>query len=186
MYGYISGKVVEIGSSYVIIDNHGIGYQIYVPNPYGFMIDKEYTIYTYSNIREDEYTLYGFKTREEKALFLKLISVKGLGPKMALPMLATGSISLLEEAIETENINYLKKFPKIGDKVARQVILDLKGKLNVINTGLFKREDHSQELSDALIGLGYKQADVKKIINKVNPELSVEDQIKEALKLLLK
>lgn len=186
MYGYISGRVVEIGSSYVIVDNHGIGYQIYVPNPYGFMMDKEYTIYTYSNIREDEYTLYGFKTREEKELFLKLISVKGLGPKMALPMLATGSISLLEEAIETENINYLKKFPKIGDKVARQVILDLKGKLNVINTGLFKREDHSEELSEALTGLGYKQADVKKIIGKVNPELSVEEQIKEALKLLLK
>lgn len=186
MYGYISGKIVEINSSYVIIDNHGIGYQIYVPNPYGFMIDKEYIIYTYSNIREDEYTLYGFKTREEKELFLKLISVKGLGPKMALPMLATGSISLLEEAIETENINYLKKFPKIGDKVAKQVILDLKGKLNVINTGLFKREDHSKELSDALLGLGYKQADVKKVIGKVNSELPVEEQIKEALKLLLK
>lgn len=186
MYGYISGKIVEINSSYVIIDNHGIGYQIYVPNPYGFMIDKEYVIYTYSNIREDEYTLYGFKTREEKELFLKLISVKGLGPKMALPMLATGSISLLEEAIETENINYLKKFPKIGDKVAKQVILDLKGKLNVINTGLFKREDHSKELSDALLGLGYKQADVKKVIGKVNSELPVEEQIKEALKLLLK
>ena len=186
MYGYISGKVVEIGSSYVIIDNHGIGYQIYVPNPYGFMIDKEYTIYTYSNIREDEYTLYGFKTKEEKELFLKLISVKGLGPKMALPMLATGSISLLEEAIETENINYLKKFPKIGDKVARQVILDLKGKLNVINTGLFKREDHSNELSDALLGLGYKQTDIKKVISKVDNSLSLEQQIKEALKLLLK
>lgn len=186
MYGYISGRVVEIYSSYVILDNSGIGYQIYVPNPYGFIIDREYTIYIYSNIREDEYTLYGFKTREEKELFLKLISVKGLGPKMALPMLATGSISLLEEAIETENINYLKKFPKIGDKVARQVILDLKGKLNVINTGLFKREDHLQELSDALIGLGYKQSDVKKIIGKVNAELSVEEQIKEALKLLLK
>lgn len=186
MYGYISGKITEINSNYVIIDNHGIGYQIYVPNPYGFMLEKEYTIYTYSNIREDEYTLYGFKTKEEKELFLKLISVKGLGPKMALPMLATGSISLLEEAIETENINYLKKFPKIGDKVAKQVILDLKGKLNVINTGLFKREDHSNELSEALLGLGYKQADIKKIINKVNIELSVEEQIKEALKLLLK
>lgn len=186
MYGYISGTIKEIESSYVIIDNHGIGYQIYVPNPYGFILDKDYTIYTYSNIREDEYTLYGFKTREEKELFLKLISVKGLGPKMALPMLATGSISLIEEAIETENINYLKKFPKIGDKVARQVILDLKGKLNVINTGLFKREDHSNELSEALIGLGYKQVDVKKVISKVNTELSLELQIKEALKLLLK
>lgn len=186
MYGYISGKVMEISSSYVILDNHGIGYQIFVPNPYGFMIDKEYTIYTYAHIREDEYSLYGFKTREEKELFLKLISVKGLGPKMALPMLATGSIALLEEAIETENINYLKKFPKIGDKVAKQVVLDLKGKLNVINTGLFKREDHLSEVTEALIGLGYKQMDIKKIIGKVNSELSVEEQIKEALKLLLK
>ena len=105
---------------------------------------------------------------------------------MALPMLATGSTSLIEEAIETENINYLKKFPKIGDKVARQVILDLKGKLNVINTGLFAREDHSKELTEALLGLGYKQADVKRIVSKVNSSLPVEEQIKEALKLLLK
>ena len=80
----------------------------------------------------------------------------------------------------------LKKFPKIGDKVARQVILDLKGKLNVINTGLFKREDHSNELSEALLGLGYKQVDVKKVVNKINSELKLEEQIKEALKLLLK
>lgn len=186
MYGYISGEIKEIEPSYVIIDNNGIGYLIYVPNPYGFMIGKNYTIYTYIKVAEDEYSLYGFKTKEEKELFLKLISVKGLGPKMALPMLATGSITMIEEAIETENINYLKKFPKIGDKVARQVILDLKGKLNVINTGLFKREDHSNELTEALLGLGYKQADVKKIVGKVNPELKLEEQIKEALKLLLK
>ena len=186
MYGYISGEIKEIEPSYVIIDNNGIGYLIYVPNPYGFMIGKNYTIYTYTKVAEDEYSLYGFKTKEEKELFLKLISVKGLGPKMALPMLATGSITMIEEAIETENINYLKKFPKIGDKVARQVILDLKGKLNVINTGLFKREDHSNELTEALLGLGYKQADVKKIVGKVNPELKLEELIKEALKLLLK
>ena len=170
----------------IIIDNNGIGYLIYVPNPYGFMLGKEYTIYTYTKVSEDEYTLYGFKTKEEKELFLKLISVKGLGPKMALPMLATGSINMIEEAIETENINYLKKFPKIGDKVARQLILDLKGKLNVINTGLFKREDHSNELTEALLGLGYKQIDIKKVLNKIDPLLSLEQQIKEALKLLLK
>ena len=162
MFGYIKGKITDVEASYVILENNGIGYLIYVPNP------------------------YGFKTKEEKELFLKLISVKGLGPKMALPMLATGSISMIEEAIETENINYLKKFPKIGDKVARQLVLDLKGKLNVINTGLFKREDHSSELFDALVGLGYKQADVKKIVSKVDPTLDLENQIKEALKLLLK
>ena len=138
MYGYISGTIKEVEASYIIIDNHGIGYQIYVPNPYSYMLEKEYTIYTYANVREDEYTLYGFKSKEEKELFLKLISVKGLGPKMALPMLATGSIKTIEEAIEGENINYLKKFPKIGDKVAKQVILDLKGKLSTVNTGIFK------------------------------------------------
>ena len=108
MYGYINGKITDIEASYVILENNGIGYLIYVPNPYGFMMEREYTIYTYTKVAEDEYTLYGFKTKEEKELFLKLISVKGLGPKMALPMLATGSISMIEEAIETENINYLK------------------------------------------------------------------------------
>ncbi len=186
MYGYIKGRVMEIDPNYIIIDNNGIGYLIFVPNPYGFSIGKEYTIYTYSNIREDEYSLYGFKTKEEKEFFLKLISVKGLGPKMALPILATGSISLVSEAIENENINYLKKFPKIGDKVAKQLVLDLKGKLNVVSTGMFKKEDHSNELTDALIGLGYKQSDIKKIISKIDSTKSLEEQIKEALKLFLK
>ena len=186
MYGYISGKVKEITSSYVIIDNHGIGYLIYVPNPYSYQLEKECIIYTYTNVREDEYTLYGFKSKEDKELFLKLISVKGLGPKMALPMLATGNSKLLEEAIEGENISYLKKFPKIGDKVAKQVILDLKGKLNIINTGIFKKEDHTEELISALTSLGYKLVDINKIIKKVDTTKEIDEQIKEALKLLLK
>ena len=105
---------------------------------------------------------------------------------MALPMLATGNTLLLEEAIEAENINYLKKFPKIGDKVAKQVILDLKGKMGVINTGIFKKEDHSDELVSALSSLGYKTADINKIIKKVDTTASIDSQIKEALKLLLK
>ena len=186
MFEYIFGKIVSIESSYIVLENNNIGYLIYVSNPYSYKENNDYKVYIYQHIREDENTLYGFKSKEEKNLFLRLIDVKGLGCKMALPMLATGSISMIEEAIETENINYLKKYPKIGDKVARQLVLDLKGKLNVINTGLFKREDHSSELFDALVGLGYKQADVKKIVSKVDPTLDLENQIKEALKLLLK
>lgn len=186
MYGYIKGKITEIGNNYVIIDNNNIGYIIYVPNPYSYQLEKDYTIYTYTCIREDEQSLYGFKNREEKELFLKLISVKGLGPKMALPIIATGSIDGIADAIERENILYLKKFPKIGDKVARQIILDLKGKINSLNTGLFKMEDTSNELMEVLLGLGYKQNDIKKIIPKVDSEQSLENQIKEALKLMLK
>ena len=184
MYGYINGKITDIEASYVILENNGIGYLIYVPNPYGFMMEREYTIYTYTKVAEDEYTLYGFKTKEEKELFLKLISVKGLGPKMALPMLATGSISMIEEAIETENINYLKKFPKIGDKVAKQIILDLKGKLSSIECT--DVNNSSEDLAAALEALGYKGSDIKSVIARVDPSLPIENQIKEALKLLLK
>ena len=125
------GIIKEIESSYIVIDNHGIGYLIYTANPYQFHEEEEVKIYVYQQIREDENTLYGFKTKEEKDLFLQLIQVKGLGCKMALPMFATGSSDGIIDAIERENILYLKKFPKIGDKLARQIILDLKGKLNV-------------------------------------------------------
>ena len=185
MYGYISGIIKDIESNYIIIDNNGIGYLIYVANPYYYQIDNKYLVYTYNAIREDEYSLYGFKSKEELNLFLKLISVKGLGPKMALPMFATGSISGIMDAIDRENILYLKKFPKIGDKVARQIILDLKGKLSVGNSN---NEDSNNdcELTQALVALGYKQVDVKRIIKNVDMNLSIENQIKEALKLLLK
>ena len=118
MYNYISGKVVLNECNYIVVDNSGIGYQIFVANPFSFEINKNYQIYLYNHIREDEFSLYGFKTLEEKELFMRLINVKGLGPKMALPMLATGSVSGIIDAIDRENLLYLTKFPKIGDKLA--------------------------------------------------------------------
>ena len=184
MYGYIKGYIKDIESNYVVIDNHDIGYQIYVPNPYSYKLNEQYTIYTYSYIREDEYSLYGFNTKEELNLFLKLISVKGLGPKMAIPMLATGSINGIVDAIDRENILYLKKFPKIGDKVARQIILDLKGKLASDNKDV--KDNVNDELVEALVALGYKRPDINKVVKNVDDTLTIENQIKEALKLLLK
>ena len=146
--------------------------------------DKEYIVYLYQHIREDENSLFGFKTKEDRNLFLKLIDVKGLGPKMALPILATGSISGIIDAIERENILYLKKFPKIGDKVARQMVLDLKGKLGVTNTT--NNLSNYEELIEVLKGLGYKQADISKVLPQIKTDLNIEEQVKEALKLLLK
>ena len=118
-------------------------------------------------------------------MFLQLIQVKGLGCKMALPMLATGSIEGIQDAIERENVLYLKKFPKIGDKVARQIILDLKGKLTTTATGE-KVTEKFTELVEVLKGLGYKQPDVKRVLPQIDSTLPLEDQIKEALKLMLK
>ncbi len=188
MYSYMNGTVTEVSSSFIVLETYGIGYLIYTPNPYSFHEKEEYKVYLYQQIKEDEHALFGFKTIEEKELFLKLIGVKGLGPKMALPILATGSINGIVDAIERENILYLKKFPKIGDKLAKQMILDLKGKLD--QSLMIENSSESplaqEELSEVLLGLGYKEKDFRSILPKVDRTLSIEEQIKEALKLLLK
>ena len=183
MYNYIIGKIKEVESNYVTLDNNGIGYLIYTPNPYAFKENEEYKIFLYQQIKEDEHLLFGFKTIDEKELFLKLISVKGLGPKMALPIIAMGSSSGIADAINRENILYLKKFPKIGDKLAKQMILDLKGKLDIKGDIV---ETTSDEVYDALVALGYKDKDIKGVIARINKDLSVEEQIKEALRLMIK
>ncbi len=184
MYSYIEGKITEIESNYITIENNGIGYQIYTANPYKFNINEQYKIYIYQYVREDEISLYGFKEKKEKELFLKLINVKGLGCKMALPILATGSIEGIIDAIERENILYLKKFPKIGEKVAKQIILDLKGKITT-NIDLTENIDNT-ELIETLKALGYKNQDINKVLPQVNKGNPLELQVKEALKLLMK
>ena len=187
MYSYLTVIIKEIESSYIVIDNHGIGYLIYVSNPYSFEEKKEYKVYVYQQIKEDEHSLFGFKNLAEKELFLKLISVKGLGCKMALPILAVGNVEGIMDAIERENILYLKKFPKIGEKLARQIILDLKGKLEFIGVGISDDEvTTSEELKEVLLGLGYKDKEIKGVLAKVNKDLTIEEQVKEALRLLLR
>ncbi len=182
MYEYMFGIIKKIESSYIVMEVNNIGYKIHVPNPYAFKENENMVIYLYNHIREDENSLYGFKEENEKELFLKLIGVKGLGPKMALPILATGSVEGIKDAINRENIIYLKKFPKIGDKVAKQIILDLKGKVTA-NNDINIKDD---ELYLVLQSLGYKSGDINNVVKQVNKNQDIELQIKEALKLLLR
>ena len=184
MFNYIKGKVVDQESNYIVVESNNIGFQIQVANPYSYELGNNEQIFLYNHIREEEYTLYGFKNKEEKELFLRLINVKGLGPKMALPMLATGSVNGIIDAIDRENVLYLTKFPKIGEKIARQIILDLKGKL-AANLQV-ENNSTNDELIDVLTSLGYKNSDIKKVIKSIDSSLPIELQVKEALKLLLK
>ena len=183
MFDVIEGKVIDIEVNYVCISTSGIGFKVFVPNPYSFKLDEEIKVYLHNQIKEDEYSLYGFKSKEERNIFLKLINVKGLGPKIALPILAGSTVEGLMDAIERENVLYLEKFPKVGEKLARQIILDLKGKL-------VSKENSSSgvndELIEVLLSLGYKRPDINRVVKDVNGSLSIESQIKEALKLLLK
>ena len=182
MYRYIIGIVTEQDSNNITLECNNVGYQVFVSNPYSYELNNEYKVYLYNHIREDENSLYGFKTKEELELFLKLIGVKGLGPKTAIGILAGGKASGVIDAIERENILYLQKFPKVGEKLARQIILDLRGKLV---TGTEKNEVNN-ELVEALVSLGYKKQDISKIAKEIDKSLSIENQIKEALKLLFR
>ena len=182
MYDYLKGTITKQIANYIVVEVYGVGYKVYTPNPYKFKELEDVKVYIYNHVREEENTLYGFSSEDERDLFLRLIDVKGLGPKMAITILASCSLNGLIDAIDRENILYLKKIPKVGEKLARQIILDLKGKLSMSE----KDDKSTDELSLALESLGYKSADIKGILGKVDRDQGIESQIKEALKLLLK
>ena len=184
MYRYIIGIVTEQDSNNITLECNNVGYQVFVSNPYSYELNSEYKVYLYNHIREDENSLYGFKTKEELELFLKLINVKGLGPKMANGFFATGSVKGIVDAINRENILYLTKFPKVGEKIAKQIILDLKGKID-IEVNDETTSDNTEDLMDTLTALGYKSSEIKKILGQVDKSKSLEEQVKEALRLLL-
>ena len=131
MYEYIKGKVVAVHPAYIVLEIANIGYQISMGNPYRYSsyLEQEVTVYTHLAIREDAHTLYGFSRLEEKLLFLKLLSVSGIGPKSALAIMANDDHEGLIFAVEHDDVTYLTKFPGVGKKTAQQMILDLKGKV---------------------------------------------------------
>ena len=186
IYGYICGKVVEITPKYIICDNNGIGYLIIVPNPYNFILNQDYKIYVHQYVKEDVLDLYGFKEDEEKEMILKLISVSGIGPKSALSILASASVSDIAKAIDNGNDAYLKKFPGIGSKASQQIILDLKGKLNFDGINSAVPNSKLDDVSDALVALGYSKKELTKILAKLDAEKEVGELVKDALRLLVK
>ncbi len=184
MYNYIIGTITMQTASYIVVEAYNVGYTINVANPYSFELGKDYKVFLYNNVKEDEYSLYGFKDEAEREMFLKLINVKGLGPKIAMPMIVSGTIGGLADAIERENILYLTKFPKVGEKLAKQIILDLKGKLNISSNNII--DNSTDELIEVLSSLGYKTMEIKKVIPNVDATKPLEEQIKEALKLMMR
>ena len=188
MYGYIKGIVTKITPKNIIVENNGIGYLIIVPNPYVYKIDTEYKVYTHQYVREDILDLYGFISEEEKELFLKLISVSGIGPKSALSILATGTVSEITNAIESRNDVYLKKFPGIGAKASQQIMLDLAGKLSYVPTKITNAQYTSKlsDVIDALVALGYTKKEATKVVEKLDPAMDEGLLVKEALKKLVK
>src|SRR5699024_7023004 len=200
MIAYIKGKLVMIQEESVVQDVDGIGYEIICPNPFIYQqyMDQEKLIYTYHHVREDVQCLVVVKDEDQKLLFMKLISDSGVAPKRAVNMLGPGQAPDFNAAIEQEDEKYLTQFPGVEKKTARQIILDLKGKL----PGLFtitepnKKETTTNtmnepdltEVQEALKALGYTQGE----INSIKPTLKqselvqTNELIKKALALLVK
>ena len=184
MIGFVRGKVHAYGLDYVLIDVNGVGYRINFNHPESLTVGQEITIYTYQNVREDEISLFGFLSLEEYDLFVKLISVKGLGPRIASSILGRASTENVIKAIEDGDVEFMKAMPGIGNKTASQIILDLKGKLvEDISMG-------SESLSDvieALKSFGYKMQEIKPVIKKLEKEKgSTDELVKKALKMFAK
>lgn len=199
MYAYIKGKVEFISPEYIVVENGGIGYQIFTPNPFAFSgaMGKDIQIFTFHYVREDLIALYGFQTQVEKTLFTRLLNVTGIGPKGAMAIIAAGEPQQVVTAIENEDESFLIKFPGVGKKTARQMILDLKGKLQDVVPDYFpnlfaqeQEEESSHELDEALLALralGYSEREIKKVTPALKSESLTTDQyIKKALQKMLK
>lgn len=180
MYNYIIGKVVCIADKYIVLENNNIGYKIFVPRSNIMSVNKEYKIFLYNHIRQEEYSLYGFHSSKELDFFLKLLNIKGLGPKVGLSFLSIYSLEEIIIAINNEDITFLRNIPKVGDKLARQIILDLKGKLSTIDNKMY------EEVTKVLVTLGYNMNSIKSIYNVINKEDAIEQQVKTALSHLSK
>lgn len=197
MFDYIKGILTKITAKYIVIETMGIGYVIHVANPFRFSdkVNTETKIFLHQVIRDDAHLLYGFESESEKDIFSNLISVNGIGPMTALAIIAVDDNEGLVHAIDTQNITYLTKFPKVGKKTAQQMILDLEGRVSLgqdlpttkkVEVALLENMA-LEEAMEALLALGYKASELKKIkkfFDGTND--TAENYIKSSLKMLMK
>ena len=200
MYSYIKGELVEILEDSIVVENHGIGYNIRIP---GSILDslegigQQIKIYTYTYIREDAMLLYGFLTRDDLNVFKLLLGVSGIGPKGALAILSVMTPDDLRFAVLGEDDKTIAKAPGIGKKSAQRLIIELKDKMRLEEAFALKTEHeaikqaenspmHSvkNEAVQALVALGYSSAEAMKAVNgiAITEETTVEEVLKTALK----
>jgi len=196
MYEYIKGTFKSIEKEYIVIECGNIGYKIFTSgSTISNMpaIDQQIKIYTHQIVREDFIGLYGFLTKDEISMFNLLISINGVGPKAALSLMSIANVSTLKYAIITDDDKLITKAPGIGKKTAQRIILELKDKITVGDampkgTTISDIDIDNEKLSEAvgaLIALGYSDKEAEKAIEKANRSNSVEDIIKECLKILM-
>lgn len=196
MIGYLKGIVTHLFREHCFIDVHGVGYRVFVPasTMEKLTIGKETTVFTYMNVREDAILLYGFATQDEYDLFMLLISVNGVGPKVALGVLSAVNPDGFRLAVHQKNIKVLTKMPGIGKKTAERIVLELQDKIGPVDDGAVAdiavpstaaSKGMMSEAVDALVSLGYSEQEILPVVEeKAGICQTVEQLIKEVLKAL--
>ena len=195
MIGYLRGTVASLKPDTCLLDVNGVGYRVYISDATrrDLAKGKEAQLFTYLSVREDALQLYGFRTEQEYDMFLALIGISGIGPKVALGILSSITISRLAAAITNQQTSVLTKLPGIGKKSAERLILELKDKLSfagaqdeqlTLTSDVPVGDDILSQTSAALESLGYTSGEIAAVLPKLSGTEDVQAALKQALKLL--
>lgn len=192
MYSYIKGELVDVAGDHIVVDNNGIGYQMFISSSTHFhmpAIGEDVKVYTYLNVKEDAMQLFGFLTKEELELFKLLITVNGIGPKNALGILGTLEPADLRFAIMAEDAKAISKAPGVGAKSAQRIIIELRDKIDSVETSALTNSPVAslntmkRDVIDSLENMGYSSSQVLKAMDEL--DISDDDNIEDVLKQVL-
>lgn len=196
MFYSLTGSLIKTGAGFAVVECGGVGFMCQTSNYTLAEIssEKTVTLYTYLNVREDALDLFGFSDEYELEWFRLLISVNGVGPKAALAILSELTPDKLALSISASDVKAITRAPGIGPKIAQRIILDLKDKVKGVVSesvsqqtsavGAVNDMPNTSEAVAALTMLGYSQSDASVAVSKIDPSLSVEDIIRQALRVL--
>jgi len=179
----LTGNITHKGDSYAVVEVGGVGYQVHFQKAalLALHVGQGVRVWTHEHIREDARDLFGFATAAEHAMFLKLLAISGVGPKMAQNILSLGTVSEIEKIIDRADVERISTVPGIGKKTAQKIVLELKGKLVALED-----EGGDDEVIAALVNLGYPRERAKEAAARVVDVEAVEDRLRAALKTLAK
>ena len=190
MIGKLSGTLSEKNPPQVLVDCHGVGYEVDVPMSTFYnlpAVGEKVSLLTHFVVREDAQILYGFGSPEERTAFRQLIKISGVGPRMALGVLSGMSVEELSQAVTLQEPGRIIKVPGIGKKTAERLLLELKGKLGAdIGVNVSISNDSQSDILQALVALGYSDRDAALALKALPKDIGVSDGIKLALKALAK
>lgn len=190
MIAHVAGIIAEKFNSSVIVDVHGVGYEVAVAlgDYEKALLNEPMKFHTYHHIREQSQELFGFTSLAAKKLFEMLITVQGVGPKAALAILSLGESEIVRNAIANGDVAYITKASGVGKRIAERVIVDLTDKVglalrtNVDNLGISQPVSHTDEALEALMALGYNLNDATRALEGVSTELSTAERVTQALR----